>query len=138
MKATQGILETAIYARDLDAAEAFYRDVFGLERVSRVPGRLVFFKCGQQMLLVFNPEFTRAEDPGIVIPRHGTEGEGHFCFRARDRAEIDAWCAHFAALGVAVERLHVWPNGARSVYVRDPAGNSVEVGEAALWGFPPQ
>ena len=38
MKATQGILETAIYARDLDAAEAFYRDVFGLERVSRVPG----------------------------------------------------------------------------------------------------
>ncbi|MDB5666765.1 MAG: hypothetical protein JWS11_3308, partial [Cypionkella sp.] len=22
-----------------------------------------------------------------------------------------------------------------SVYVRDPAGNSVEVGEAALWGF---
>ena len=99
MKATQGILETAIYARDLDAAEAFYRDVFGLERVSRVPGRLVFFKCGQQMLLVFNPEFTRAEDPGIVIPRHGTEGEGHFCFRARDGAEIDAWCAHFAPAG---------------------------------------
>lgn len=137
MKATQGILETAIYARDLDAAETFYRDVFGLDLVSKVPGRLVFFKCGPQMLLVFNPDKSREVDPGIAIPRHGTEGEGHVCFRARDGAEIEAWCAHFAATGVAVERLQVWPNGAQSVYVRDPAGNSVEVGEVALWGFSP-
>ncbi len=138
MKATQGIMETAIYARDLDAVEAFYRDVFGLELVSKVPGRLVFFKCGRQMLLVFNPDKSRAQDPASSIPRHGTEGEGHFCFRARDGAEIDAWCAHFAKLGVAIELHHVWPNGARSVYLRDPAGNSVEVGEVALWGFLPE
>ena len=137
MKARQGLLETAIYARDLDAAEAFYRDVFGLELVSKVPGRLVSFRCGQQMLLLFNPDKSREANPDILIPRHGTEGEGHFCFRARDGAEIDAWCAHFARLGVAVERLHVWQNGARSVYVRDPAGNSVEVGEAGMWGFQP-
>lgn len=97
MKATQGILETVIYARDLDATEAFYRDVFGLDLIERVPGRLVFFKCGPQMLLVFNPDKSRAADPTIVLPRHGTEGAGHFCFRARDGAEIDAWCAHFAA-----------------------------------------
>ncbi len=135
MKATQGIMETAIYADDLDAAEAFYRDVFGLELVSKVPDRLVFFKCGQQMLLVFNPQKSRELDPNIVIPRHGTEGAGHFCFYAKDQAEIAAWCAHFTALGVAIERHHIWPNGAQSVYVRDPAGNSVEVGEAALWGF---
>ena len=138
MQARQGLLETAIYARDLDAAEAFYRDVFGLDLVSKVPGRLVFFRCGQQMLLLFNPDKSREVNPNIPIPRHGTEGEGHFCFRARDGAEIDAWCAHFARLGVAVEHLHVWPNGARSVYVRDPAGNSVEVGEAAMWDFPPE
>lgn len=80
MKATQGIMETAIYADDLDAAEAFYRDAFGLELVSKVPDRLVFFKCGQQMLLVFNPQKSRELDPNIVIPRHGAEGAGHFCF----------------------------------------------------------
>ncbi|MDB5665256.1 VOC family protein, partial [Cypionkella sp.] len=62
MKATKGIMETAIYARDLVAAEAFYRNVFGLEVVSKAPGRLVFFRCGQQMLLVFNPEKSRAAD----------------------------------------------------------------------------
>ena len=26
-----------------------------------------------------------------------------------------------------------WPNGARSIYVRDPAGNSLEFAEPALW-----
>lgn len=137
MKATCGIMETAIYADDLDAAEAFYCDVFGLELVSKVPGRLVFFRCGQQMLLVFNPKKSRESDPEIVIPRHGTEGAGHFCFYAKDRDEVAAWRAHFGTVGVAVEHYHVWPNGAHSVYVRDPAGNSVEVGEAALWGFAP-
>ncbi len=137
MKATGGIMETAIYARDLDAAEAFYRDVFGLELVSKVPDRLVFFKCGQQMLLLFNPDKSRENDPEIVIPRHGTEGAGHFCFRAKDRAEVEAWRDHFVAMGIAVEHYHVWPNETHSVYVRDPAGNSVEVGEAALWDFAP-
>ena len=137
MKMASGIMETVIYARDLDAAEAFYRDVFGLELVSKVPGRLVFFKCGQQMLLVFNPDKSRENDPNIVIPRHGTEGAGHFCFYANDRAEVEAWRDRFVALGVAVEHYHIWPNDAHSVYVRDPAGNSVEVGEAALWGLAP-
>lgn len=138
MKATQGILETVIYARDVDAAEAFYRDVFGLDLVSKVPERWAFFRCGRQMLLVFNPEKSREAGSGTVIPRHGTEGAGHFCFRVRDRTEVAAWGNHFAALGLVVERYHTWPNGAQSVYVRDPAGNSVEVGEAALWDFPPE
>ena len=26
-----------------------------------------------------------------------------------------------------------WPNGARSLYFRDPAGNSVEIAEPRLW-----
>lgn len=135
MKAPRGIMETAIYARDLDAAEAFYRDVFGLTVIAKVPGRLVFFRCGQQMLLVFHPDKSRQADPTILIPRHGTEGAGHFCFYAKDRAEVATWRDRLVACGVPVERDQVWPNGAHSVYVRDPAGNSVEVGEAALWGF---
>ena len=26
-----------------------------------------------------------------------------------------------------------WPNGARSIYFRDPAGNSIEIAEPRLW-----
>ena len=62
-------------AHDLDAAEAFYRDVFELEIVRKLPGQFVFFRCGQQMLLVFDPEKSRKADPENPIPRHGAAGE---------------------------------------------------------------
>ena len=53
------ILETALYVTDLGAAEAFYRDVIGLPFISRVEGRHAFFRCGQSVLLLFNPDATK-------------------------------------------------------------------------------
>ncbi len=53
-----GILETVLYAVDLGAIERFYRDVLGLEPHSRAEGRQVFYRLGEQMLLIFNPDVT--------------------------------------------------------------------------------
>ena len=53
-----GVLEAALYARDLLAAEQFYRDVLGLRVIASQPGRHIFFCCGQTVLLVFNPTVT--------------------------------------------------------------------------------
>jgi len=39
------------------------------------------------------------------------------------------------AARIAIEADFEWPGGGRSVYVRDPAGNSVEFAEARIWGF---
>lgn len=135
MKPPGGIMETAIYVDDLDAAEAFYREVFGLEIVTKLPGQFVFFRCGQQMLLIFDPEKSRQANGENPIPRHGAAGQGHFCFYAENRAEVDAWRERFVSLDIPVEHYHRWPNDSWSVYIRDPAGNSVEVGEGRLWGF---
>lgn len=129
----KGILETVIYATDLDAAERFYRDVFDLDIVRKLAGQFVFFRCGDQMLLIFDPEKSGIADPANPIPRHGTTGRGHFCFRAEDKAEVDAWRDRFVSLGIEIEHYQRWNNGSYSVYIRDPAGNSVEVGEARLW-----
>lgn len=49
-----GILETALYVTDLDAAEAFYQSVLGLERIAKVDGRHAFFRRGPGVLLLFN------------------------------------------------------------------------------------
>lgn len=68
MRPPAALMETAIYADDLDAAEAFYRDVFGLEVVRRLPGQFIFFRCGQQMLLIFDPQQSRRADPDNPIP----------------------------------------------------------------------
>lgn len=130
------ILETALYADDLDAAEAFYGTVMGLPVLTRLPGRHVFFKLDSGVLLVFNPQATRIASDNLTrpVPSHGTTGPGHLCFAAT-RAEIDMWRDRLTENGIQIETEFDWPNGARSLYFRDPAGNSVEMAEPRLWGF---
>ncbi len=131
--APRRLLETALYAADLDAAETFYGGLLGLERVSRAGDRHVFYRCGQGMLLIFNPERTRqASEGALPVPVHGTTGAGHACFAA-SAEEIAGWRRVFEAHGIVIEADFAWPNGARSLYVRDPAGNSIELAEPRLW-----
>lgn len=132
-----GILESALYAEDLDAAEAFYRDVLGLERISRVGDRHVFFRCGDGVLLIFNPDETAkppASDAKLPVPAHGMRGEGHVCFRATED-EMDRWKRRLAEHGVALEAEFEWPKGGRSIYFRDPARNSIEFANPKIWGL---
>jgi catechol 2,3-dioxygenase-like lactoylglutathione lyase family enzyme len=129
-----GILETALYAGDLDAASDFYGRVIGLNEETRVGGRHVFFRCGPGMLLIFRAEATRISGGPLPVPPHGADGEGHVCFNI-PAEDLDDWSAHLAKEGIAVEADFRWPNGARSIYIRDPAGNSVEFAEPKLWGL---
>ncbi|MBB2692796.1 UNVERIFIED_ORG: catechol 2,3-dioxygenase-like lactoylglutathione lyase family enzyme [Rhizobium esperanzae] len=132
----EGMLETALYARDLDKAETFYEDVLGLEKITRAGNRHVFFRCGPGVLLIFNPEETvKPPAPNALqVPPHGTSGEGHACFRVSGR-NIDAMAERLKAAGVAIESEVQWPNGGRSIYFRDPEGNSLECAEAKIWGI---
>ncbi|HEU5171079.1 MAG TPA: VOC family protein [Gemmatimonadales bacterium] len=133
----QGVLETALYCSDLAAGEAFYRDVVGLEPIARQPPRHVFFRCGEGVLLLFNPDVTATEQTevaGAPIPLHGARGPGHVAFRVQ-AAELPGWRERLAARGFSLESDVRWPGGGESVYVRDPAGNSVEFATAALWGL---
>jgi catechol 2,3-dioxygenase-like lactoylglutathione lyase family enzyme len=131
-----GILETVLYARDLDAIETFYRDVLGLEPFASVPGRHLFYRCGGQVLLIFNPEATEvpAAPDALPVPTHGARGPGHVCFRAT-AAEIDGWVERLAAKSVAIEADFEWPRGGRSIYFRDPVGNCLEFAEPRIWGL---
>lgn len=130
-----GTLESSLYARDLVAAERFYAGTFGLAVIARQEGRHVFFRVGESILLVFNPEAT-ADGPrpgaNLPVPAHGASGPGHYCLAVADGA-LDAWRAHLLAEGIVIEADFRWPNGARSIYVRDPAGNSVELADPRLW-----
>jgi len=123
------ILEACVYAADLEAAEGFYTEVMGMEVITRVEGRHVFFRCGGRVFLVFNPAATAR---GGAIPGHGASGPGHVCFAVRED-EIEGWRAHLRARGVEIETDFAWPDGGRSLYLRDPAGNSVELGTPAIW-----
>ena len=129
----QAVVETAIYVQDLAVAEAFYRDVLGLPVIGHEPGRHVFFRVGAgQVLLVFLAEATRRGD---VLPPHGAEGPGHLALGIA-AADLDAWQARLLGHGVAVEKEVTWPRGGKSLYFRDPAGNSVELITPGVWGLP--
>ena len=64
-----GILETVLYVKDLAAVEGFYRDVLGLAPFAKVASRHLFYRCGDQVLLIFNPEYkvVPAVIPGYTI-----------------------------------------------------------------------
>jgi catechol 2,3-dioxygenase-like lactoylglutathione lyase family enzyme len=132
-----GVLETCLYAGDLAAAERFYAGVLGLDVVSRDAERHVFFRCGAAMLLVFEPDRTSSEPGqvgGVPVPAHGARGAGHVCFRVAEDA-LPRWRERLQQAGVALEAEITWPRGGSSLYVRDPAGNSVELAPALIWGI---
>ena len=131
-----GVLETVVYADDLAAAERFYTEVLGLEVHSREEGRHVFFRCGRGMFLVFAPAATAQTNPDakIEVPPHGARGPGHMAF-AVTHADLPGWAERLAAHGVAIETDLDWPGGGRSLYFRDPAGNSIELATPDLWGL---
>ena len=130
MKASR-IFETVLYAKDLPAEETFYREVLGLEVLERGKAAVVL-RCGEEVLLVFDPDVTREQGRGI--PQHGTEGSGHIAFAIGD-GEFDSWMSHLQKCSVEIEMVADWSKGGRSIYFRDPAGNLVELMPPILRGM---
>jgi catechol 2,3-dioxygenase-like lactoylglutathione lyase family enzyme len=119
-----------LYASDLTAARLFYGDVVGVREIERPNEHSLAFRLDDGgLLLVFDPEQSSAE--GRFVPAHGTTGAGHMAFRVEALDEVSV---RLRERGIEIEREITWPRGGRSVYVRDPAGNSVEFVEGEIWG----
>lgn len=130
------ILETAIYAVNLEETARFYETVLKLERIVSYPERHVFFRLEDGVLLIFNPQSTvlPSESETMPVPTHGGIGPGHVCFSA-NAAQIDQWVRKLSDQLIEIEADFIWPAGGRSIYFRDPAGNSIEFAEPRIWGF---
>jgi len=135
--AIAGIIETTLSCPDLEVAAAFYTDVLGFEVFAKEEGRHVFFRCGDGMFLLFNPDYTSTKVSMVGdarMPFHGFAGAGHVAFRATS-AEIDDWWKRLEAHGVEVESEIIWPEGGRSIFFRDPATNLLEFVTPRTWGL---
>lgn len=126
-----GIHEAALYTAHLERAERFWTGL-GFRVVARADGRHVFLRAGADMLLVFDP---RTSIYSRAVPSHGALGPGHVAFDVPGPGALDAWREHLAGAGVAVEQETRWPSGGRSLYFRDPDGNSIELITRGTWGF---
>lgn len=140
----RAVHETVLYARDVAACATFYRDVIGLRPVGTPSEVSAVLRLpeGDAVLLIFNPEHAARADRGV--PSHGAWGvatgggatasgaNGHIAFRAGE-AGVAAWVERLAVAGVKIEMEVPWERGGRSIYMRDPAGNSVELIEGRVW-----
>jgi len=126
------VLETCLYSQDLEASGKFYSEILGLKLHSRSGNRHLFFRCGDAMLLIFNPEETSR--PNQSVPSHGSQGAGHVAFSVLEN-DISGWCKYLEQKGVEIEADIRWPEGGRSIYFRDPSHNSVELTTPAIWGI---
>jgi catechol-2,3-dioxygenase len=131
MPALMNIHETVLYATDLAAAMSFYQDVLGLSQIGEMSGRgLVFRVTDSAVLLIFDP--TKTVIPGAGVPTHGATGAGHMAFTIPSGTLSD-WRAHLAAKNIPIEMEVAWPRGGHSLYIRDPANNSIEFIAGRVW-----
>ena len=123
------VKETCLYAADLDVMRTFYGVKLGLEIISFVPGKHIFFKAGSSVLLCFNPEDSRTK---TSPPAHYASGKYHFALEVR--AEDYTWQkGELVRQGINIIDEVIWESGQESFYFEDPAGNVVEVVPVGIW-----
>jgi len=111
----RGFYEVAIRVKDLPRAEAFYRNVLGLEVGVRDEKRnWLFLRAGGQAGMV------------VLQEDKGDWPTQHFAFTV-DEADIEAVAALLRANDVAVDEpvTHEWMP-AKSLYFSDPDGHELE------------
>lgn len=123
------IKETCLYLKDLHAAKVFYTDILGLEVISFVENRHVFFRVGNQVLLCFNPETTKGE---TILPPHFAYGKQHIAFES-SLEEYDFWKKKLEMARISITHEHHWKNQLHSFYFEDPDGNVLEIVQPGVW-----
>ena len=126
------VFETVLYAHDIPAVVDFYSGTLGLRTVEEPDELSAAFRLdGGAMLLIFDPD--RSSVPGRPVPSHGAVGAGHIAFGV-EPAELDRLSDRLRLAGVETEKeIDRGGTRGRALYVRDPAGNSVEILDGDPW-----
>ena len=124
------ILETALYVKNLPAAEKFYSKILGLPLLGKQKGRHLFYWVGKDVLHLFYAPKTMRDK---TAP-HGTKGPGHLAFEVSQK-DFDRWKKYLAGKKVRIVEEVLWkkPNF-RSLYFHDPSGNVLEIANPGIWG----
>ena len=123
-----GILETALYVRDLDRSRDFYQALFEFELLGSSDRLIALAVSAGQVLLLCKQGASSA----LPHTAHDGDGQLHVAF-AIPAAALAAWEARLAERGVPVVESRTWEKGGRSVYFRDPDGHLVELATPGVW-----
>ena len=126
-RAVRALGEIALRVKDLDSMQQFYEEVVGLELMRKFP-HAVFFKIAEgygghtQILALFD----RTQETGYRGVESDKSTVDHFAFTI-PLTKFDGEKRRLEQLGLNVRTAgHAWVHW-RSLYVRDPEGNIVEL-----------
>lgn len=123
---TAGLTHIHLVVRDMERSLRFYRSVFGMEEQFRVGPHMVFLSTpGSRDLITLNQdeaEQGKAGDSG---------GIAHFGFNLLGTANLDAAVTDIEQAGGKVVSRGEHAPGVPFVYVADPDGYVIELGNPA-------
>lgn len=123
------IKETCIYVKDLERVRSFYTETLGLPLINEVPGKHIFLRAGDSVLLIFNPDDSRTK---TSPPGHYAEGKQHFAFEV-PHDQYEYYRGVIQARGIQLIDEVTW-RGAKSFYFNDPEGNVLEIlPDSGVW-----
>jgi catechol 2,3-dioxygenase-like lactoylglutathione lyase family enzyme len=111
-----GIHHVAICVDDADKAKAFYCDVLGFTAITNRP---VEFGPGHWLDAGGQQVHLMQIDDAITNP-------GHFALRVDD---LDAAVTEISAAGVRIDKIAHTPGAGQQAFLRDPAGNTIELNQ---------
>lgn len=98
---------------------AFYQNVLGLERIEK-PEPLKSRGGAWFQLADIQVHLSKEPEPNAATSKR------HICYLVQDLAGAKL---HFQSAGVKVTDETTEPNGLKRFFIRDPAGNRIEIGE---------
>ena len=114
-----GLRHLALNARDLDAMKRFYVDVLGFASQWEPDPDNAYLTSGLDNLALHRATDGRSASGQALDPL------GLIVSTADD---VDRWAAFLESRGIAIEaRPKTHRDGARSCYVKDPDGNTVQI-----------
>jgi catechol 2,3-dioxygenase-like lactoylglutathione lyase family enzyme len=125
-----GLLEVAIYVDDMARSAAFYQRVLGFDVIGEYDRLWALAAGPKQVLLICK----RGASLHVSLGPHDAQGQQHIAFAIAEES-LDAWRETLNAQQVAIEHVHDWPRGGRSLYFRDPDGHLVELASPGVWSI---
>jgi catechol 2,3-dioxygenase-like lactoylglutathione lyase family enzyme len=120
-----GLRHVALNVRDMAAMKRFYVDLLGFAVEWEPDPDNVYLSSGIDNLALHrgtpSPE-------GAASPPTGGSALDHLGLIVRTPEDVDQWAAFLEGAGVTIDaRPRTHRDGARSCYIRDPDGNSLQI-----------
>jgi YD repeat-containing protein len=114
----RGLTHVSVHAYDLEESARFYRELFGMEEIPApdFPFPVRWLRVGDLQLHLF-----QSEDPAPRTHHFGIDVDDfEAAYRKVGELGVGEGSGYFS-------RVYQLPDGAVQLYVRDPAGNLVEI-----------